>query len=91
MARAAAMHAASRKVPGCDVAGKLIIAPPPMSSDGGAAAHHRNHHHEVTVHDVSFGTNVSEAHLSQRIAVILEVLTKFDNKLLVLHSETITV
>ena len=61
--------AASRKVPGCDVAGKLIIAPPPMSSDGGAAAHHRNHHHEVTVHDVSFGTNVSEAHLSQRILI----------------------
>lgn len=29
------------------------------------------------------------AHLSQRIAVILEILTKFDNKLLVLHSETI--
>lgn len=54
--------AASRKVPGCDVAGQLIVAP------SAPAADHR-HHHEVSVHDVVFGANVSEVRLSQRLLI----------------------
>lgn len=55
-----------KKVPGCDAAGQIIVAPPPASADGEA---HKRHHHEVSVHDVAFPPNASDAHLSQRLLV----------------------
>ena len=55
------------KVPGCEAAGQLIVAPP--SAVEASAESGRRHHHEVSVHDIAFAANQSLAGVSQRTLI----------------------